>query len=179
MGKANDEKKQVNMDESTAAREERDRDIRALMALMEEGDLSALRFDDGNVKIELERNRGPLSQAALPLMAERVGRLLDARSEHDDVTTGAQSVPVAGNDSSVTLVKSPLVGTFYVSPSPDEEPFVKVGQEVLTGQTLAIVEAMKMMNEITADFDGIVTEIAPKDGDLVEYGAPLCYLKRV
>ena len=58
MGKANDEKKQVNMDESTAAREERDRDIRALMALMEEGDLSALRFDDGNVKIELERNHG-------------------------------------------------------------------------------------------------------------------------
>ena len=110
MGKANDEKKQVNMDESTAAREERDRDIRALMALMEEGDLSALRFDDGNVKIELERNHGPLSQAALPLMAERVGRLLDARSEHGDVTTGAQSVPVAGNDSSVTLVKSPLVG---------------------------------------------------------------------
>ena len=138
------------MDESTAAREERDRDIRALMALMEEGDLSALRFDDGIVKIELERNHGPLSQAALPLMAERVGRLLDARSEHGDVTTGAQSVPVAGNDSSVTLVKSPLVGTFYVSPSPDEEPFVKVGQEVLTGQTLAIVEAMKMMNEITA-----------------------------
>ena len=75
MGKANDEKKQVNMDESTAAREERDRDIRALMALMEEGDLSALRFDDGNVKIELERNHGPFSQTALPLMAERVGRL--------------------------------------------------------------------------------------------------------
>lgn len=169
MGKANDEKKQVNMDESTAAREERDRDIRALMALMEEGDLSALRFDDGNVKIELERNHGPLSQAVLPLMAERVGRLLDARSEHDDVTTGAQSVPVAGNDSSVTLVKSPLVGTFYVSPSPDEEPFVKVGQEVLTGQTLAIVEAMKMMNEITAPAPGIVTEVLAANGTQVEY----------
>ena len=169
MGKANDEKKQVNMDESTAAREERDRDIRALMALMEEGDLSALRFDDGNVKIELERNQGPLSQAALPLMAERVGRLLDARSEHGDVTTGAQSVPVASNDSSVTLVKSPLVGTFYVSPSPDEEPFVKVGQEVLTGQTLAIVEAMKMMNEITAPAPGIVTEVLAANGSQVEY----------
>ena len=169
MGKANDEKKQINMDESTAAREERDRDIRALMALMEEGDLSALRFDDGNVKIELERNHGPLSQAALPLMAERVGRLLDARSEHGDVTTGAQSVPVAGNDSSVTLVKSPLVGTFYVSPSPDEEPFVKVGQEVLTGQTLAIVEAMKMMNEITAPAPGIVTEVLAANGAQVEY----------
>ena len=102
-------------------------------------------------------------------MAERVGRLLDARSEHGDVTTGAQSVPVAGNDSSVTLVKSPLVGTFYVSPSPDEEPFVKVGQEVLTGQTLAIVEAMKMMNEITAPAPGIVTEVLAANGSQVEY----------
>ena len=102
-------------------------------------------------------------------MAERVGRLLDARSEHGDVTTGAQSVPVAGNDSSVTLVKSPLVGTFYVSPSPDEEPFVKVGQEVLTGQTLAIVEAMKMMNEITAPAPGVVTEVLAANGTQVEY----------
>ena len=50
---------------------------------------------------------------------------------------------------------------------------------MLSGQTMAIVEAMKMMNEITADFDGVVTSIVPKDGDLVEYGAPICYLKRV
>ena len=91
MGKANDEKKQVNMDESTAAREERDRDIRALMALMEEGDLSALRFDDGNVKIELERNHGPFSQTALPLMAERVGRLLDAPKACPSPATTARS----------------------------------------------------------------------------------------
>ena len=177
MGKANDEKKQVNMDESTAAREERDRDIRALMALMEEGDLSALRFDDGNVKIELERNHGPLSQAALPLMAERVGRLLDARSEHGDVTTGAQSVPVAGNDSSVTLVKSPLVGTFYVSPSPDEEPFVKVGDTVKKGQVVAIVEAMKLMNEIESEVDGVIAEVLVKNGEMVDYGKPLFRVK--
>ena len=98
-----------------------------------------------------------------------MSKLIDARAAHEDVTTGAQSVPVAGNDSSVTLVKSPLVGTFYVSPSPDEEPFVKVGQEVLTGQTLAIVEAMKMMNEITAPAPGIVTEVLAANGSQVEY----------
>ena len=106
-------------------------------------------------------------------MAERVGRLLDARSEHGDVTTGAQSVPVAGNDSSVTLVKSPLVGTFYVSPSPDEEPFVKVGQEVLTGQTLAIVEAMKMMSEIPAPCDCEITAVLKENGALVSFREPL------
>ena len=171
MAETTDENNGATAEEKKAAelREERSRDIRSLMALMDEGDLSALRFDDGTVKIELERNRGPLSQAALPLMAERVGKLLDARSEHDDVTSGAQSVPLAGDDDSVTLVKSPLVGTFYVSPSPDEEPFVKVGQEVLTGQTLAIVEAMKMMNEITAPAPGVVTEVLAANGTQVEY----------
>ena len=71
------------------------------------------------------------------------------------------------------------MGVFYSAPAPGAEPFVKPGDRVQKGQTLCIVEAMKMMNEITADFDGIVTEITPKDGDLVEYGAPLCYLKRV
>ena len=169
MSKANDENKQVSADTAATAREERDQDIRALMALMEEGDLSALRFDDGRVKIELERSRGMLSHTTLPMMAEHVSKLIDARAAHEDVTTGAQSVPVAGNDSSVTLVKSPIVGTFYVSPSPDEEPFVKVGQEVLTGQTLAIVEAMKMMNEITAPAPGVVTEVLAANGSQVEY----------
>lgn len=76
-------------------------------------------------------------------------------------------------------VTAPVVGVFYSASAPGAAPFVKVGDRVQKGQTLCIVEAMKMMNEITADFDGIVTEIAPKDGDLVEYGAPLCYLKRV
>ena len=111
-------------------------------------------------------------------MAERVGQLLNAREDASGVTAGAASAPLAAEDDSVSVVRSPMVGTFYAGPSPDEDPFVKVGQEVLTGQTLAIVEAMKMMNEITADFDGVVAEIVPKDGDLVEYGAPLCYLKR-
>ena len=71
------------------------------------------------------------------------------------------------------VVKSPLVGTFYAAPSEDAQPFVKVGDTVKKGQTLAIVEAMKLMNEIESEFDGAVTEILVENEDNVEYGQPL------
>lgn len=71
------------------------------------------------------------------------------------------------------LVKSPLVGTFYTAPSEDAEPFIKVGDTVKKGQTLAIVEAMKLMNEIESEFDGVVTEILVENEENVEYGQPL------
>ena len=71
------------------------------------------------------------------------------------------------------LVKSPLVGTFYAAPSEDAEPFIKVGDTVKKGQTLAIVEAMKLMNEIESEFDGVVTEILVENEENVEYGQPL------
>jgi len=68
------------------------------------------------------------------------------------------------------LVKSPLVGTFYAAPSQDAAPYVKVGDTVKKGQVLAIVEAMKLMNEIESDFDGTVAEICVENGESVEYG---------
>ena len=71
------------------------------------------------------------------------------------------------------VVKSPLVGTFYAAPSEDAQPFVKVGDTVKKGQTLAIVEAMKLMNEIESEFDGVVTEILVENEDNVEYGQTL------
>ena len=71
------------------------------------------------------------------------------------------------------IVKSPLVGTFYAAPAEDADPFVSVGDPVKKGQTLAIVEAMKLMNEIESDFDGKVAEIYVENGQAVEYGQPL------
>ena len=70
-------------------------------------------------------------------------------------------------------IKAPLVGTFYAAPSEDAEPFIKVGDTVKKGQTLAIVEAMKLMNEIESEFDGVVTEILVENEENVEYGQPL------
>ena len=83
----------------------------------------------------------------------------------------ADALP-AGN-----IVKSPLVGTFYAAPAEDAEPFVKVGDSVKEGQVLAIVEAMKLMNEIESDFTGTVAEILVENGQAVEYGQPLFVIK--
>lgn len=83
------------------------------------------------------------------------------------------SLVVTEKETTGNVVKSPMVGTFYSKPSPDAEPFVEVGQAVKKGQTLCIIEAMKLMNEIESEFDGKVKEILLNDGDSVEYGKPL------
>lgn len=75
------------------------------------------------------------------------------------------------------IVKSPMVGTFYLKPSPDSEPYVQVGQKVKKSDTLCIIEAMKLMNEIESEFDGEIVEVLLKDGEMVEYGKPLFKIK--
>lgn len=142
--------------------------IEELIAIMDKAELTALRVADGDTKIELERSHSSFSPTALPLMAERVSALLAGKDESNIAAVADQ----AQDDSSI-LVRSPTVGMFYLSPSPDENPFVQTGQEVLSGQTLAIVEAMKMMNEITAPVPGIVIEVLAANGTQVEYDQPL------
>ena len=75
------------------------------------------------------------------------------------------------------IITSPMVGTFYMKPSPNADPYVKVGQKVKKGDVLCIIEAMKLMNEIEAEFDGEIKEILVKDGESVEYGKPLFELE--
>ena len=82
-----------------------------------------------------------------------------------------------GDKSSGHIVTSPLVGTFYSSPSPEADSFVKVGDSVRKGQVIGIIEAMKLMNELESDFDGVVKEILVKDEDVVEFGQPLFVLE--
>ena len=100
------------------------------------------------------------------------------------VSADAPAVPQAGGEAGNTenagsaevsgkVVKSPLVGTFYAAPAEDAEPFVKPGDSVKEGQVLAIVEAMKLMNEIESDFTGTVKEVLVENGQAVEYGQPL------
>lgn len=71
------------------------------------------------------------------------------------------------------IVKSPMVGTFYLKPTPNSKPYVEVGETIEKGETLCIIEAMKLMNEIESEFSGKIEEILVKDGDMVEYGTPL------
>ena len=77
------------------------------------------------------------------------------------------------NDDEYKIIKSPMVGTFYSKPSPEEKPYVQVGQEVKKGDILCIIEAMKLLNEIESEFDGKIEEILVKDGEPVDFGKPL------
>ena len=75
------------------------------------------------------------------------------------------------------IVKSPMVGTFYLKPDPNSNPYVEIGKKVKKGDILCIIEAMKLMNEIECEFDGEIAEILVKDGEMVEYGKPLFNIK--
>ena len=113
-------------------------------------------------------------QEAIGVSANSVNGANTAGTEGVAATAAAQSQAVeAVGEKGGNLVKSPLVGTFYAAPSEDAEPFIKVGDTVKKGQTLAIVEAMKLMNEIESEFDGVVTEILVENEENVEYGQPL------
>ena len=106
------------------------------------------------------------------------GASSDVSAEHFAAVPAKTENPTQNNSDNVSepegnLIKSPLVGTFYAAPSEEAEAFVSVGDAVKKGQTLAIVEAMKLMNEIESDFDGKVAEIYVENGQAVEYGQPL------
>ena len=108
----------------------------------------------------------PMMPQAAPMVATPVAEAVSVQ----------ETVEVA-EDKNVKTVTSPLVGTFYSAPSPDAEPFVRVGDTVKKGQVVGIVEAMKLMNEIECEHDGVVTEIMVNNGDMVEYGQTLIKVK--
>ena len=128
----------------------------------------------GEVAIELEGVKIKIKAAApAPVIAAAPSAAAApaAAAAAETETVPADDLPAG------TQVKSPLVGTFYSSPSPDEPPFVLVGQEVREGDTLCIIEAMKVMNEIKAPCSGKVVRIMAQPGDMVEYNQVLCIIE--
>lgn len=133
-------------------------------------------------------NAGESSQPYGEEMPVENGRSCGAVSAADSTDPGAvqDASRTAGQESSVNqedtaavqTVESPLVGTFFAAPAEDAEPYVRVGDTVKCGQVLGIVEAMKLMNEIEADCDGVVEEILVKNEQMVEYGQPLMKIRR-
>ena len=129
----------------------------------------------GEVAIELEGVKIKIKAAApAPVIAAAPSAAAaPAASAAPAAAAAAETETVPAG----TQVKSPLVGTFYSSPSPDEPPFVLVGQEVREGDTLCIIEAMKVMNEIKAPCSGKVVRIMAQPGDMVEYNQVLCIIE--
>lgn len=130
--------------------------IEKLVKIIENSSMLDFSIQEGNTKIKMSR-RGTVGipgEAAVAV-THVAAAPTEAESDEDDYIT------------------SPIVGTFYSAPSPEAKAFVKVGDKVKAGQTVCILEAMKLMNEIESDFDGKVAEIYVENGQAVEYGQPL------
>ncbi|PTP88347.1 acetyl-CoA carboxylase biotin carboxyl carrier protein [Vibrio splendidus] len=146
------------------------RKIKKLIELVEESGISELEISEGEESVRISRNSpvsaAPIQYAAAPAPVAAAPAAAPVAAE-----AAVPAVP-AGHQ-----VLSPMVGTFYGAPSPDAKPFVKVGQSVTAGETLCIVEAMKMMNQIEADKSGVVTAILVEDGQPVEFDQALVIIE--
>ena len=135
--------------------------------------LTNFEYTEGNIRIAMSCPQ-PEEKIVVPASNLVLKEAAGAGANTVETAVPAQQEPEQiAEEKGGNVVKSPLVGTFYAAPSEDAQPFVKVGDNVKKGQTLAIVEAMKLMNEIESEFDGVVTEILVENEDNVEYGQPL------
>lgn len=150
-------------------------DLKQLIEFLKQYQIAEFDLDRGDLKIRLKFNEQPTAQAGLGDLA----RLLSSAPAPVPVAApaaanaAAQAVPREDPDAGLHVVKSPIVGTFYASPSPGASPFVSPGDRVEKGQVICIVEAMKLMNEIESDASGEIVKCLVSNGQPIEFGQPL------
>jgi acetyl-CoA carboxylase biotin carboxyl carrier protein len=146
--------------------------IEQLLHFMTEHNLEEFEYSRGDLRIRLRKpSAGVMIAAPRVMTAPEI--IVPGSVEAPQGSSSGDAAPEARSTEDLHLVKSPIVGTFYESPSPGTEAFVKIGTYVETGKTLCIVEAMKLMNEIESDVTGEVVRIFVENGQPVEYGQPL------
>jgi acetyl-CoA carboxylase biotin carboxyl carrier protein len=153
-------------------------ELRELVEFLKANGIAEFEIERPDMKVGLkfERAAAPgvdMSQLAALMSANKAPAAAPAPAAAAPAAAAVEADPFAG----AHIVKSPIVGTFYASPSPDAEPFVKVGDQVSVGKVLCIVEAMKLMNEIESDAAGEVVKVFATPGQPVEYGQPLFAVK--
>jgi len=151
------------------------RKLKKLIDLVQESGISELEITEGEEKVKIVKGGAVAMLAAAPTLVAPAPTQVPVGAAGTPATAPAAE-PAAGQEGHV--VKAPMVGTFYRSPSPDAKPFVEVGEVVRKGQVVSIVEAMKLMNEIEAEADGKIVEILAKNGEHVEYGQSLIRLAK-
>ncbi len=155
------------------------KEIRELADLVARRGLAVLEVEDGGFRLRIEgprpapRDAGPAPGPAYPALPVTWEEKPSSRPEAQAPASSGAPPAAPDAEAGLHVVASPIVGTFYRSPNPDSEPFVKVGDSVEKGATLCIVEAMKLMNEIEADVAGTIVEVYPKNGQPVEFGEKL------
>ena len=151
------------------------KNLLTLIQAVSDSELTGLKYEEKGVKIHLTKQKDTViaTQCSGPAMEFAAGTPAFVSAEDTSADDKVQETEVKAADLGGKIVKSPLVGTFYAAPAEDAKAYVSVGDTVKKGQVLAIVEAMKLMNEIESDYDGTIAEILVENGQGVEYGQPL------
>ena len=145
------------------------RKVKKLMELLEQSGMAEIEIKEGEESVKISRfGNAPL---ITPTVSQQPTAILTPKVESTTTATDK------GSEASGNLISSPMVGTYYSAPSPSAKPFVTVGQHVNKGDTVGIIEAMKIMNQIEADHSGTVVEILVKDGEAVEFGQALIVIQ--
>lgn len=140
--------------------------------------LSLFKYADGNISIELSKNKSHIDETyQLPGENNKANLPDKIYLTNEDEVNNKEDKNKEKGDANNFLIKSPIVGTFYSSSSEEGAPYIEVGDTVKKGQVIAIIEAMKIMNEIESTVDGVVSEILVKNQDIVEFGQPLVIIK--
>ncbi|SDK23313.1 acetyl-CoA carboxylase biotin carboxyl carrier protein [Natronincola ferrireducens] len=155
------------------------KDIKDLILTIDKTSIESVEIEKSDIILRI--NKGLTNANKLNIEKLRDGTISKDLMETDDSNPKMdkqEDSSAVTDDENIYIVKSPMVGTFYAAPSPESLPFVKVGDKVEKGQTLCIVEAMKMMNEIKSQSAGEIIEILSEDEEIIEYGQPLIRIRR-
>jgi acetyl-CoA carboxylase biotin carboxyl carrier protein len=164
------------------------KEIRQLIKLVESADISEIEIEEEGRKLRISKNSkhaaetvmmNPAPMMSYPPQVPTIAPPLPAGQELTESTSpDVPSVPIEAPGSEFHEVRSPMVGTFYRSPAPDADSYVEVGQNITVGQTLCIIEAMKLMNEIESDFAGKISKILVENAQPVEYNQVLFLIEK-
>lgn len=146
------------------------RKIKKLIELLEQSSLTEMEITEGEETVKLSRHLQQ-AQVSAPMTVPQTA--VQMPIEEEAPNTAADVIEPSGSGLSGKVVRSPMVGTFYAAPSPDADPFVKVGQNVAVGDTLCMVEAMKMFNQIESEYEGKIKQILVENGQPIEFDEPL------
>jgi acetyl-CoA carboxylase biotin carboxyl carrier protein len=151
------------------------RKLKTLIDLVQQSGIAELEITEGEEKVRISRGVTTVTPQGMP-QAGTVYVPAPLGLTGSDAAAAAPEQPLPPAEPEGHMIKSPMVGTFYRSSAPGAKPFVEVGQTVKAGETVCIIEAMKLLNEIETDHDGVVKEILVENGEPVEYGQPLVLL---
>ena len=143
------------------------RKVKKLIELLEESEISEIEIHEGEESVRIARHGSGVTQTIL--QGPGPGHASGSTVLHTLPSQQAAAPPVEAGH----IIKAPMVGTFYSSATPDAPPFIEVGQPVKEGDVLCVIEAMKIMNQIESDANGVISRILVENGDPVEYGQPL------